>query len=276
MGRRLEEYEHGGVRLAFERAGSVGDPLVLVHGAWDDHHVWDRVAGGLSEGFQLLRYDRRHHGASFGPEARSPVGADASDLAELLIATDLYPAHVAGHGYGGLVAFRLAADRPELVRSIAAHEPPALGLEASTAGGPAVGGELEESARAAARGQGEAALAAFVQRFAAQGEVGPPPRGPAPPPLADRARRWASEMADPMVTGAPDAVLPGHPVPLLATAGERSAPAARRLSEAVATAVPNGTFRLLRGTGHWAPWSDPDLYAGVLGGFLLERDVPST
>ncbi len=32
-----------GVKLYYEEAGS-GQPLILVHGSWTDHHSWDLVA----------------------------------------------------------------------------------------------------------------------------------------------------------------------------------------------------------------------------------------
>ncbi len=50
-----------GVKLYWELTGSGGDPLVLVHGSWGDHHNWDLVTEGLSKTFRVLTYDRRGH-----------------------------------------------------------------------------------------------------------------------------------------------------------------------------------------------------------------------
>ena len=37
-----------GIELFYELRGS-GDPLVLVHGSWGDHHNWDPIVGSLAE-----------------------------------------------------------------------------------------------------------------------------------------------------------------------------------------------------------------------------------
>ena len=42
-----------GVKLYYEEAGS-GQPLVLVHGSWTDHHSWDLVAPSLAERFRVV------------------------------------------------------------------------------------------------------------------------------------------------------------------------------------------------------------------------------
>ena len=63
-----------------------------------------------------------------GPVRTHPARDDAGDLAQLLESLDLYPVHVVAHSYGGAVALRLALDRSEMVRSLALHEPPFVGL----------------------------------------------------------------------------------------------------------------------------------------------------
>jgi pimeloyl-ACP methyl ester carboxylesterase len=35
-----------GVALYWELIGQGGDPIVLVHGSWGDHHSWDGIAPG--------------------------------------------------------------------------------------------------------------------------------------------------------------------------------------------------------------------------------------
>lgn len=42
-----------GVELFYELTGS-GEPLVLVHGSWSDHHNWDPVTSTLAESFRSL------------------------------------------------------------------------------------------------------------------------------------------------------------------------------------------------------------------------------
>jgi pimeloyl-ACP methyl ester carboxylesterase len=120
-----------GVRLCYELAGS-GDPLVLVHGSWVDHHSWDAVVGPLAGSLRVLTYDRRGHGRSERPDGQGSVFEDADDLAALIEALDLAPAHVAGNSFGGVVALRAAARHPHVFRSLIVHEPPLFSLLAGT------------------------------------------------------------------------------------------------------------------------------------------------
>ncbi len=114
--------------LYYEVHGADGDPTVLVHGSFVDHQSWDLVVPGLSQALQVVAYDRRGHGRSAPGPRLHPVADDAADLAGILESANLFPAHVIAHSYGGAVAIHLAIHRPELVRSLAVHEPPFLGL----------------------------------------------------------------------------------------------------------------------------------------------------
>lgn len=113
--------------IAYELLGR-GDPTVLVHGSLSDRRTWERVRVGLAPALRVLVYDRRGYGESTGAVRAHPVRDDAADLAELLEALDLFPVHLIAPSYGGAVALRLAADRPEMVRSLDLHEPPFIGL----------------------------------------------------------------------------------------------------------------------------------------------------
>jgi pimeloyl-ACP methyl ester carboxylesterase len=59
-----------GVELYYGLSGS-GEPLVLVHGSWGDHHNWDPVTAALAESFRVFAYDRRGDSASERPAAQA-------------------------------------------------------------------------------------------------------------------------------------------------------------------------------------------------------------
>ena len=61
-----------GVDLFHAVSGS-GEPLVLVHGSWIDHHSWDAVVPALSESFRVVAYDRRGDSASERPAGQGSV-----------------------------------------------------------------------------------------------------------------------------------------------------------------------------------------------------------
>jgi pimeloyl-ACP methyl ester carboxylesterase len=116
-----------GVALHYELAGS-GEPLVLVHGAWGDSMSWRFVGPSFSEHFTVLTYDRRGHSKSERPPGQGSFSEDAADLAALIEHLDLAPAHVVGTSAGASIVLRLAGERPELFRSLGAHEPPLFDL----------------------------------------------------------------------------------------------------------------------------------------------------
>ena len=119
--------ECNGVQLYYRRSGA-GEPLVLVHGSWVDCRVWDGVVPLLSRSFEVIAYDRRGHSRSACPPGQGSVRDDVDDLASLIEALELSPAHVAGASLGGSIALRLAAARPELLSSVTVHEPPLFDL----------------------------------------------------------------------------------------------------------------------------------------------------
>jgi pimeloyl-ACP methyl ester carboxylesterase len=113
----------GGV--AYERVGSVGEPVLLIHGS----HVADSFVPlvrepALATRFQLVRYHRRGLGESArhaGPLGIEGQARDAVSLAEHLRLDRL---HVVGHSYGAVTAIQLALDAPDLVHSLTLLEPP--------------------------------------------------------------------------------------------------------------------------------------------------------
>ena len=116
-----------GTALFYEVDGG-GEPLVLVHGSWAEHTTWNAVVPGLARSHRVVCYDRRGHGLSTAPPAEGTVHDDVADLAALIEDLGLAPANVCGNSYGACIVLRLAAQRPELVRRPAGHEPPMLGV----------------------------------------------------------------------------------------------------------------------------------------------------
>ena len=116
-----------GVDLHVEQPAGEGDLLVLVHGSWTDHTTWAAIVEPLARSFRVVRYDRRGHSRSeYGP-GPSPRRRDEDDLATLIEILG-EPAHLVGTSYGAIISLALAGRRPDLVRSVIAHEPPLLGL----------------------------------------------------------------------------------------------------------------------------------------------------
>jgi pimeloyl-ACP methyl ester carboxylesterase len=98
--------------------GGEGTPLILVHGLSGAATNWVAVAPRLAERFRVLVPDLPGHGRSSPmPGARSldPFAASVGALAEH---EQMLPAAVVGHSLGGVVALRLAVQRPESVTAL--------------------------------------------------------------------------------------------------------------------------------------------------------------
>lgn len=107
------------VEIHLERGGS-GPPLLLLHGYPQTHAMWHRVAGPISEHFEVICPDLRGYGASSKPpglpdHANYSKRAMAKDLVEVLRHLGHAQVLVAGHDRGARVGHRLALDHPEVV-----------------------------------------------------------------------------------------------------------------------------------------------------------------
>lgn len=267
------------IELAYEIRGDAGDPVVLLHGSLSDSRAWSLVAPALSASLQVLTYDRRGYGASAGPPRIHAVRDDADDLASLLVATEHYPAHLVAHSYAGAVALRLACERPELVRSVAAHEPPLLGLltgdpdlgAAARAGideigrlrGVIRGGDLESAAREV--------VDLFSVTPGAWERVRPEVRHAA----IEYLRNWSDEFADPEAVTPDLRALGDLLIPVLVTRGAESPEWIHHVARRLVAALRNVTDRTIPEAGHAPHLVTPDRYVGVLQSFLLERVVPT-
>ncbi len=267
-----------GIDLAYEVQGASGDPAVLVHGWLGNRHRWDRMLPGLAHSMQVLAYDRRGYGESTYQPRPHPVRDDAADLAGLLERLDLYPAHIIGHSYGGAVALRLAIDRPEMVRSLALHEPPFFGLLAAD---PATASEGEELLSAVRRWQGwvheglreraaEELVDAFSTESGAWGRLSDPVRAA----CARTMERWAEESADPDAQAPDGAACRELLVPTLLTVGGQSPRFLHRITQDLAGLLRNHQIVELPEAGHAPQSAQPHQYVGILSTFLLERNVP--
>jgi pimeloyl-ACP methyl ester carboxylesterase len=126
-----------GVTLCYEGFGDPDDtPILLIMGLATQMIAWhEDFCEQLAErGFYVVRFDNRDIGLSthfdFSPPTvgqmlRRRVGPEqytlsdmAEDSASLLRELDIAPAHVVGASMGGMIGQMLAAEHPEVVRSL--------------------------------------------------------------------------------------------------------------------------------------------------------------
>ena len=107
------------VRMHYVTTGE-GEPLVLLHGWPQTWYEWREVIPALAEKFRVIAPDLR----GLGDTSRPPVGYDsatvANDVWELVNGKLGYAQFfLAGHDWGGPVAFSLAAHHRNAVRRLA-------------------------------------------------------------------------------------------------------------------------------------------------------------
>src|SRR5438105_12464497 len=106
-----------GIELHYESAGE-GPPLLFLHGLGSSGQDWRRQVRAFTDRFRVITYDVRGHGASDKPPGPYSVPLFAQDAAALLRELETGPAHLCGLSMGGMIAFQLAVDFPELVQTM--------------------------------------------------------------------------------------------------------------------------------------------------------------
>jgi esterase len=264
----LRRVRLGGVDLAY-RLGGAGPAVLLVHGSWEDHRTWDRVAAQLRATCTVLVYDRRGHSASTAPPGQGRIAEDVEDAAALLRHLGLGPATVVGHSYGSSVALLLAMRHPELTARLVVHEPP---LFAQLAGHPTweqvaarSSAVMAEVARGLEAGETEAA----VRRFVEQVGFGP---GSWDGLFDDRGRAtalanadtWLDQSRDPERLAVDLTPLRDAPVPVTVTSGSASLPAYPEIARRVVAALPTAELVVVPGAGHGVQLSHPAAFAELV------------
>ena len=120
----------GSVNLAYKDQGE-GEPIIFIHGSWDDHHSWDGVAAILQNSNRVIRYDRRGHSASSGGYGQGSINEDVNDVIGFMEGLGINEAHIVGHSYGANIAIMLCEKAPAMIKSIFIHEPPIFSLLSS-------------------------------------------------------------------------------------------------------------------------------------------------
>ena len=256
--------EINGVRLLVEESGR-GDALVLVHGSWDEHRIWELVEPGLAEQFRVIRYDRRGHTGSEDGAVPGTRRDDEDDLAALIEERCDGPVHVVANSFGGSIALGLAARRPELFRSISAHEPPLMGLAADD---PVVQ-QFNEALLPAVvelveRGEDEAAARTFVEGVLGPGgwELLPEEEQAS---TTGNAGTFAEETRDPAGYDVDLDGLSRAEFPILLTQGDQSPAFFATIIARLSEAIDGVEVATIMGAGHVPHATHPNEYVDLVG-----------
>jgi 3-oxoadipate enol-lactonase len=148
-GRRVTTTSYSPAGIAYDRAGPVGGPpVVLLHAGIADRRMWEPQWPGLTAGHDAVRLDLR----GFGDSAERPDRAvsPVDDVIDTLSTLGIDRCHLVGASFGAGVAVEAALTRPGLVESLLLVAPGGSLIAEAT-------GDLEEfiAAEGSALGRGD-------------------------------------------------------------------------------------------------------------------------
>ena len=260
----MSRVDVGGVGIEVRVEGSPGAPaLVLVNSAGSDHRMWDRNLPALGEGFRLVRYDARGHGASDVPPPPYTLAQLGGDLLGVLDALAIARAHVVGASLGGLVGLWLAARHPERIdRAVFAGTAARIGTAVA----------WQERADTVRAGGIDAIVDLVMERFFS-------PRfredhGDVVGGFADVLRAQSPQGYEATCLALRDAdvhdELTRIRAPSLVIVGELDVSTAPADAEHLCDTISGSRLVMLEGAGHLCGVEQPDRFDDVVGPFLRE------
>lgn len=121
----MPELSVGDITMRYERVGS-GPPMLFIHGLGSSARDWENQTT-FADRYDVIIPDLRGHGGSSRPPGPYSIALFADDVAGFLDGLGLAQVTIVGISLGGMVAFQLAADRPDLVaRLVAVNALPAF------------------------------------------------------------------------------------------------------------------------------------------------------
>jgi esterase len=260
-----------GTDMAYLEIGE-GQPLVCVHGTLGDFRTWSAVYGPLSKQRRMISVSLRH----FFPEHWDGIGNDylmtqhVADVIGFIEQLGKKPVDLMGHSRGGHIAFRIAEQRPDLLRKIVLAEPGGeldSSLDPAAAPGPSPrAARFAASAAKITAGDIDGALMLFFDTIEGEGA-------------------WAR------LPAAPKQQLRDNVTTLIGQAGENRQPYTRQQAESIGTPtlfvggadtkgslpavlhalaahVPGARTAMIPGAHHWMFEQAPEQFSKIVLEFL--------
>jgi pimeloyl-ACP methyl ester carboxylesterase len=248
-----------GARVAYSAAGS-GETVLLLHSSACSSAQWRALSEKLQARYRVLAPDLYGYGQTdqrTGPG--SPGLSDAAVLVDAVLSKEAERIHLVGHSYGGAVALRCAADRPERLLSLTLIEPVAFhllshapSLTAEHALFREVADLAADVAQAAANSDGRRGMARFIDYWNGAGAWARL-RPDLQTALALQAARVALDFRDTMTDPTRIETLQRIAVPTLVLRGSESPQPSRRIAGLLARILPNARLQTIEAAGHMLP-----------------------
>jgi 3-oxoadipate enol-lactonase len=105
------------IDIYYEENGE-GEPLLFIHGLGSSTRDWELQVPVFSDRYCVITVDLRGHGQTDKPKGPYSIKQFADDTIQLLDELNALPVHVVGLSLGGMVAFQIAVDRPDIMKSL--------------------------------------------------------------------------------------------------------------------------------------------------------------
>ncbi|MEJ0016800.1 MAG: alpha/beta hydrolase [Acetobacteraceae bacterium] len=250
-----------------------GPALVCLHGSLGDFRVWSSVLGPLSRRHRVIVPSLRH----FFPEHWDGSGGSytiaqhIADAIGFIEALAIGPVHLMGHSRGGHIAFRVAQQRPDLLRRLVLAEPGG-DLDASLAPPDLAHPPMRTAGAAAAEriaaGDVDGGLAGFIDALEGKGAWRALP-GHERQQLRDNAMTLLGQINEQRRPYS-RADAEGIRVPTLFVGGERTPGLLAVMLRALAAHVPGAQVAIIPKTTHFMFGQDPVGYCAAVLPFLAE------
>ncbi len=262
-----------GSNFYYEEMGE-GPPILLIPPAGSTASTWGALAGDLAGVGRVIAYDRRGYSRSGGEVVRS-APAHALDAAAVLEALEARPAVAVGTSAGAAIALDLAVRRPDLVRTVVAHEAPWRALRHPDASGLGTLARMQWLAWRGRYAQAAETLLRWVYAYRDGGSAWDE--------FPEEWRRTARENGRSVVADL-RATLGGHPraqdlakitAPVVCTYGSRSRSYMRSITRWLAQAIPTASVREIDGAAHAVPFDAPGNFVQVIVEAIRSSEVRS-
>ncbi len=267
----MQTFRVNGYDMAYLDIGR-GPPLVCVHGTLGDFRTWSAVFGPLSKARRVISVSLRH----FFPEHWDGVGDDylmaqhVSDVVGFIEKLDGGPVDLMGHSRGGHISFRVAEQRPELLRKLILAEPGGeldQSLDPAAAPGPSQrAASIAVSAEKIRDGDIDGGLMFFFDSIAGQGAWARLPAAPKQQ-LRDNAFTLIGQVGEnrqPFTRGDAESIQ----TPTLFIGGSATRGSLPTVLRALAAHVPGARTSMISGAGHWMFEQAPQKYCEIVLEFL--------
>ncbi|OFW81372.1 MAG: hypothetical protein A2887_03615 [Alphaproteobacteria bacterium RIFCSPLOWO2_01_FULL_40_26] len=107
------------MKISYEEKGEGDEVILFIHGLGSRGCDWEKQIEFFSKNYRCITPDLRGHGKSQANESDAfDIVTLASDIISLIEDLKIAPAHLVGISLGGMVAFQIAVDEPNLVKSL--------------------------------------------------------------------------------------------------------------------------------------------------------------